>query len=104
MTHQKKSNLLRNLLALAFVLLAGSAAAAYAFDWLNIHNSPTSTSIEIETGEMRATAQEAAERGEELVEQAGEFITETVSMSDEPAGDNTPDSTTDQPSDAATNG
>lgn len=61
--------MVRNIGIIAIVL-AVAFAGMYFAGWVNFHKQPDAATIEIETGEMKKSADKAIEKGEKLIDKA----------------------------------
>lgn len=73
------------------LLVAVSAVTAYSAGWLKMDSTSDQTTIEVETGEIKDAASEAAAEAEKLVrktgdglEEAGQVVTEEVEKMTDP--------------------
>jgi hypothetical protein len=67
------------ILAVAFLLIG---AVIFAAGWMNFHHDERKAVIEIQTGEMKEAADNAVEKGRELIHHAAEKV--ETSTSDSP--------------------
>jgi uncharacterized membrane protein len=71
-------SVIRSLFVLTCVLIAIFFVAGYASGWITLRRDQqnNTATIEIDTGEMKVKANQAAQKGEELIDQAGDKLRE----------------------------
>lgn len=75
--------LMRTFFLIACILIAAFAAVGYAAGWITFEHDKVrhEATIQIDTGEVNQAAENALERGQELIEQAGEKIQDATTGS-----------------------
>ena len=96
-------SVVKSLLLLGCVLVAAFFVVGYAAGWIRVQRDPqkNTATIQIDTGEMQAEANQAAQKGEQLIEQAGDKIRDLGKSAERdrvPTSIRNPESTSETPS------
>ena len=77
------------LLAFTFVLVIVAGIGTYAMGWMNFAHDGETTTVEVESGEIKRAAGEATEAGKKLLDNTEEAVEEAASEVEE-AGEEGP--------------
>lgn len=66
--------MLTRILGTVCILALLFGVIAYASGWIRFHSGVNTTTIEMDTGEMKESADEAIRKGKELLKKAGEKL------------------------------